>query len=97
VVERDGATVLIVVGEVDLATAPTLDARLQHAIVDGSRPVIVDLDQVSFMDSSGLQVLVSHTLACKTSSQVRLTQGSPQVRRLFEVSGMVDHLPFTAS
>ena len=93
-VERDGATVLIVVGEVDLATAPALDDKLRAATADCDGPVIVDLDRVSFMDSSGLQVLVSHTLSSQNGCEVLLTRGSPQVQRLFEVSGMLEHLPF---
>ncbi len=94
-VERDGATVLIVVGELDIATAPVLDEKLQAATADRAGPVIVDLDGVSFMDSSGLQVVVAHTLARQNGAQVLLTRGSAQVHRLFEVSGMLDHLPFT--
>ena len=95
-VERDGTTVVIVVGEVDLATAPVLDQKLKAATADRDGPVIVDLDRVGFMDSSGLQVLVAHTLSGQNGCQVLLTKGSPQVQRLFEVSGMLDHLPFTS-
>ena len=85
---------LVVVGEVDLATAPLLDEKLRAATANCDGPVIVDLDRVSFMDSSGLQVLVSHTLSSQNGCEVLLTRGSPQVQRLFEVSGMLEHLPF---
>jgi anti-anti-sigma factor len=94
---RDGATVLAVDGEIDLATAPMLDERITTAFEAGSdETVIIDLDRVSFMDSSGLQVLLSHIFSQQNGRRIRITKGSPQVYRLFEVSGMADKLPFTS-
>jgi anti-anti-sigma factor len=97
IVEREDAVVLILNGEIDLATASVLEEKL--SIVEAREPanVIVDLDHVSFMDSTGLQVLVAHTLSRQNGHRVRLTKGSPQVQRLFEVSGLRDHLPFVTS
>jgi anti-sigma B factor antagonist len=91
---RDDATVLRVIGEVDLATAPLLDEKLR-ATTAGT--VIVDLDQVAFMDSSGLRVLVEHTRGRENGGQLLVTRGSPQVHRLFEVSGVLPHLQFAPS
>jgi anti-anti-sigma factor len=95
--QRDGATVLEVEGEIDLATAAVLDERIRAAIEAGTdETVIVDLDRVSFMDSSGLQVLLRHIFSQQNGRRIRITKGSPQVYRLFEVSGMADKLPFTS-
>jgi anti-anti-sigma factor len=95
--QRDGATVLSVEGEIDLATASMLDEQITAAIAAGTNEtVIVDLDQVSFMDSTGLQVLLSHVFSEQNGSRIRVTKGSHQVHRLFEVSGMIDQLPFTS-
>lgn len=51
-------TILEVVGEVDLYTAPALHDRLVAMIDGGTRSLAVDLQGVGFMDSSGLGVLV---------------------------------------
>ncbi len=51
-------TVVEVGGEVDVATAPQLRACLHQAIDAGSRRLVVDLRQASFIDSEGLGVLV---------------------------------------
>ena len=51
--------VLDVAGEVDLSTAPALRARIDDVVASGGRRLVVDLADVSFMDSSGLSVLVS--------------------------------------
>jgi len=91
---RERVTVLTVSGEVDLATAPLLDERLTEAIADGEATVIVNLDRVSFMDSTGLQVLIAHATPGRNGDRVRLTKGSAQVQKLFRVSGIHDRLPF---
>jgi anti-sigma B factor antagonist len=96
IIERDNAVVLVVEGEIDIATAPLLEARLAEAEGRNQPSVIVDLDQVTFMDSTGLQVLVAHTMSEANGRRIRLTKGSPQVQRLFTISGMVDHLPFVS-
>ena len=97
IIERDDAVVVVVVGEIDIATAPLLEQRLTEVEAGDPRMLIIDLDRVSFMDSTGLQVLVSHTLSETNGRRIRLTRGSPQVQRLFKISGMVDHLPFVSS
>jgi anti-sigma B factor antagonist len=51
-------TVVEVGGELDLATAPQLRHCLHHAIDGGTRQLVIDLRQVSFIDSVGLGVLV---------------------------------------
>jgi anti-anti-sigma factor len=54
-----GAVVIDVVGEVDMATAPRLAAALDPARYTAQR-VVVNLSEVSFIDSSGLNALVAH-------------------------------------
>ena len=97
IIRRDDALVLVVEGEIDIATAPLLEQHLTDAVATDTPVVIIDLDRVSFMDSTGLQVLVAHTLSEANGRRIRLTRGSPQVQRLFTVSGMLDHLPFVAA
>ena len=52
-------TILDVGGEVDLSTAPALREQLESLIAGGARDLVVNLEQVGFMDSSGLGVLVA--------------------------------------
>lgn len=95
IVERDGSVILLVDGEIDIATAPQLDEALARAEATEATAVVVDLDRVGFIDSTGLHVLLKYALMSSQNGQrLRLTKGSPQVRRLFEISGTRDHLPF---
>ncbi|RMI29558.1 STAS domain-containing protein [Streptomyces triticirhizae] len=56
--QRGEWTVLRVVGELDLATSPTVRQRVHDAVADGRRRLVLDLSEVLFCDSSGVGVLV---------------------------------------
>jgi len=94
IVRRGDVLVLVVEGEIDIATAPLLEQQLSSGEAGSASAVIVDLDRVTFIDSTGLRVLVSHALSETNGSRLQLTRGSAQVQRLFAVSGMLEHLPF---
>jgi anti-anti-sigma factor len=81
---------LAVTGEIDVHTAPDLAA----AMADADRPSLtVDLSQVSFIDSSGLRVLIEgHRRALESGATLRLTNPSDTVRRLLDISGLDDYL-----
>jgi anti-sigma B factor antagonist len=84
------------VGELDMATASELDQRILSAMRDRpSGHVVVDLDQVEFMDSAGLRMLLTAAATARTNGN-RLLLRRPQraVRRLIEVTGTGALLPF---
>ena len=58
VTERNGYAILAVRGEVDVYTAPRLRERLVELVSQGKHQIIVDLEGVDFLDSTGLGVLV---------------------------------------
>jgi anti-sigma B factor antagonist len=83
--------ILTLDGELDMATAE----QLQHAIegVDGETMVVLDLDQLQFIDSTGLRSVLSALEHCKERGQAfAVTRGSQQVQRLLGVTGVVKHL-----
>lgn len=75
---------VVVEGEVDLATAPSLTSGL--ASLDGVLDVDLDLAAVTFMDSSGLHALFA--AARDGRRELRLIAASPQVQRLLDMSGI---------
>jgi anti-sigma B factor antagonist len=95
-VRRDCSLILIVEGEVDLATAPLLDNELARARATDAETIVIDLLHVTFLDSSGLHVLIKHACCGERPKRVQLTKGSPQVQRLFEIAGVLDYLPFAS-
>jgi anti-anti-sigma factor len=84
----DGAMSLV--GEVDADTCALFDSMLIEGLVAGSD---VDLSGVSFMDSSGLRVLIAHhQRLADTEQPLRILRPSRPVLRLLEITGLSDEL-----
>lgn len=82
-----------VVGEIDMATAPELGKAIAAA-VGRTRRIVVDLSQVSFLDSSALNTLVGCQRAA-AARQIQLRVVSPAdraVRRVFEIAHLIEPL-----
>jgi anti-anti-sigma factor len=94
--EQDGEAVVIKPsGELDISTASVLDAALREAMDRGRSEVIVDLGGLSFIDSTGLRLLVvTAERARAAGNRLRLLRGSEPVERMLEVSGLDRSLPF---
>src|SRR4051794_23860485 len=83
------ATVVAVAGEVDIAAAPGLGAALAAPAAD--RPLVIDLGGVTFMDSTGLALLLKTVRA--RAPRVAIAAPEGPARLLFAVSGTEDELP----
>jgi anti-sigma B factor antagonist len=94
-----GPPVLITVsGELDLASVPALEAALAHVDFDYAHHVVLDLDQLEFIDAAGLRtVLALHATCIETSSSLTITPGPRQVQRVFELTGTDRQLPFAVA
>ncbi len=89
VTERDGYSVLSVRGEVDVYTAPKFRERLIELVSDGKHRIIVDLEGVDFLDSTGLGVLVGALKRVRANGgELALVCTSPRIRKVFEVTGL---------
>ena len=89
----DGTHVVSLRGEIDAMTAPRLGSRLFGLADEGTRGVVVDLSEVTFMDSTGIGVLL-HALRHFTRRHMRMVLVCPteRVLRPFQVTGLVGHL-----
>lgn len=89
-----GATVVAVVGEIDVATAPALRDRLQSCIDHGATKVVVDLLGVPFLDSTALGVLVGASKRLRDQGgSLRIVLTEPRVAKVFEITGLTETLP----
>src|SRR5262245_2987030 len=92
--ERDGRTVVVIRGELDLATAPELE-RVIGEHLDAGDDVVVDLRELAFMDSSGLRVLVAAHARTGGGEQqfliVRPPERSP-IARILSIAGLESEL-----
>jgi len=91
-----GHTVLTVDGDLDLATAPELTSLGLALVEAGAASVVVDARKLAFCDSSGLSALVqiANRLA---ERRLAIAAPTPIVRRVLEMSGLVDAFVVTES
>lgn len=91
----DGATLLRIIGEIDLATVPKLHSALRTAIAGPASPaeVRVDLSAASFIDAAGVGALVDGREAARRAG-VGFAVDNPTgvVRRLLDILGLTDAL-----
>lgn len=81
--------VVTVAGEVDLETASQLGDHALHALRDGATHLVLDLTGVTFMDSTGLKVLISIQRRAELAGGTLAVAGpSRSVRRLLALTGL---------
>lgn len=90
----DDATVLVLMGELDFGTVGQVEQRLAE-LRDLGAPVVLDLDGLTFMDSTGIRLVLT---ACEDARDhgwsFRVTRGSERVRRVLEAAQVIDRLPY---
>ncbi len=90
--------IVTMAGELDMANAPLLTGLVGDDTLTGAPTVVLDLQQLTFLDSTGLREILSARQKCWDRGQeFAITQGSPQVQRLLSVTGVGEHLRTLAS
>ena len=86
--------VVSALGEVDVFSAPGLDSELDAQIAAGNARLVVDLSEVSFLDSTGLGVLVKALKhAREADGWLHLVVTSDRIRKIFEITGLDASIP----
>jgi anti-sigma B factor antagonist len=91
------AQTIALAGEADILGAPELEAAFAEACSGAPAPgrIVLDLRNLTFIDSSGLHALVTgHQLCCARGHDLKVIPGPANVQRLFELTGMNQILPF---
>ncbi|HWD24467.1 MAG TPA: STAS domain-containing protein [Acidimicrobiales bacterium] len=87
--EVGGHPVLFVYGEVDVLTAPRVHEALSSIIAEGHTSVLVDMANVTFIDSSGLTALVvAHRHLDDAGGELRLVSVPESVGKVFAIAGL---------
>ena len=82
-------------GDVDLATTGEIRHKVEAVIAAGFRRVVIDLRQVTFLDSTGLRLLLELDASSRSDGwELGVIEGSPEVQRAFDVTGLRPLLPF---
>lgn len=90
--------VLRLEGELDLASSPMLERALEGAEIAEPPLLVLDLDELRFVDSTGLRIiLLAHESARRRGQEFAITQGSAQVQRLLSITSVAEHMRVIAS
>jgi anti-sigma B factor antagonist len=80
-------------GELDLASAPLLQSEIESAEASEATLMVLDLDDLEFIDSTGLRIiLAAHERSQERGQMLALTRGSQQVQRLMSITRVGEHL-----
>ena len=92
-----GVVIAAVTGDIDMSTVAGLRERL-FALADGGESLIVDLNRVTFIDSTGLGVLIGTARrAAARGASVHAVCSRPQTRKLLWLTGVDRRIPLTAT
>jgi len=96
--EESDRHVLVLTGELDLGGVARFEAAARRLCELGAREILVDITRIDFIDSSGLRAILTIKGACEERScRFSMTHGSGQAEGLFELTRLVDRLPFKKS
>lgn len=78
-------------GDVDVATAPQLREKLVQLIGDGHTDLVVDLNDVDFLDSTGLGVLVGGLKRARSNKgSLQVVSNNERVKKVFAITGLTE-------
>ncbi|ONI80498.1 hypothetical protein ALI22I_45180 [Saccharothrix sp. ALI-22-I] len=93
-----GVLVVDVSGEVDMATAPLVEEFVLRTLDDAVRTLVVDLSGVTFLGSTGINLLISLRAACEEAgTALRLVANTNAVLRPLEVTDLTSHFTIIAA
>jgi anti-sigma B factor antagonist len=81
-------------GVLDVSSADRLDAAIDAALVSGAHSVLVDLDGLEFVDSTGLEAILRASRRADGDGRLRMTRGTGEVAQLFKLTAIDLVLPF---
>jgi anti-sigma B factor antagonist len=94
----DTTHVISLAGEVDLYTAPDFKQQLLEVIGGGSKNVVVDFTNATFIDSTTLGVLVGGVKRLRTNDgQLSLVCSDRNITKIFEITGLDRVFPIHAT
>ncbi len=89
---RQGSALTISLeGRLDTLTAPQLEEELRSAL-DGVEDLTFDIDQLAYISSAGLRVLLSAQKVMNRQGSMKVCHVKPEIMEIFEVTGFVDIL-----
>ena len=86
---EDGRTIIEVGGEIDVYTAPRLRDKITQLVSEGSYNLVIDMQKVDFLDSTGLGVLVGGMKKVRAhDGSMQLICNQERLLKIFRITGL---------
>jgi anti-sigma B factor antagonist len=96
--KKGDVAVISLRGEIDVYTAPRLRQALIDLVEGGSKDIVVDMDKVDFLDSTGLGVLVGGLKRVKSNEgEMKLVVTQDRIMKIFDITGLAKVFPMFGS
>ena len=93
--QQGNACIVKLRGELDLATAPPAEAEILAALMNGHRQVVVDMGELTFIDSTGISTLLRLEARSRPDpGRLVFRRGTAAVQRVLGLCGVDGHLTF---
>ncbi len=90
----DGKRTIRLGGELDLSAAPALEAAIEEAISDSASAVVIDFSALTFIDSTGIAILVAAMGDERATGRLRFVPSqAPAVARVLKLTGVEERMP----
>lgn len=90
-----GVASIVLGGELDLASAPRLEESLRRVEIQRPRKIVIDLQGLAFIDSTGLRLLLqANARSNEQECELVLRPGGESIQRVFDLTGAVEVLRF---
>ena len=87
--QEDGNTIIEVGGEIDVYTAPKLRDKITELVGNGNYNLVIDMEKVDFLDSTGLGVLVGGLKKVRAhDGSMRLICNQERLLKIFRITGL---------
>ena len=87
--DAGGKTIVAVGGEIDVYTAPKLRDKITELVADGVYDIVIDMEEVEFLDSTGLGVLVGGLKKVRAhDGSLQLVCTQDRLLKIFRITGL---------
>ena len=85
----DDVTIVSIGGEIDVYTAPKLRDKITELVADGVYDIVIDMEEVEFLDSTGLGVLVGGLKKVRAhDGSLQLVCNQDRLLKIFRITGL---------
>ncbi|HEY5142991.1 MAG TPA: STAS domain-containing protein [Solirubrobacteraceae bacterium] len=85
-----GVHILSVRGEIDISTAPKVKLAAREAVFAGNNRVVLDLSNTTFLDSTGLGVIIALARLLRPDGDIAIVNSDPSIAKTFEITGLAE-------